>query len=100
MKSSNRRENVRRLFEELTMILQNEGEENWCNGVVAALKCLDSPDIEAGYDEAKSIYRTMISGSGTSSDYYIQREDPLRQAEANRRLDIVRDELWQLFQEE
>jgi hypothetical protein len=93
-------ENARLLLEELKEILQKEGEINWLRGIVAAIGCLRNPDIKQGLVEAKSIYLTMASGKGAFSEYYIHRVDASERVEANRRLDDLRDRLWQLFQGE
>jgi hypothetical protein len=90
--------NARLLLEELKTILQAEGEMNWINGILAAIHCLEDPDVERGYAEAKSIYKTMIGGHGAFSDYYIKREEFEIQRQANARLDDIRNKLWQLFQ--
>lgn len=89
---------ARRLLEELETILKEEGETNWLQGITAAIRCLENPDLERGYHEARSIYNTMAAGKGAFSDYYIQRNDPVQQMEANWHLDEIRDQLWQLFQ--
>jgi hypothetical protein len=91
-------EKARQLFEELKEILDKENESNWIRGIKAAIACLEDSNIERGYSKARSIYTTMTAGQGAFADYYIQRSDSTEQVNENRRLDEIREQLWQLLQ--
>ena len=98
MISQNALSDARRLLQELKAILQREGETNCIRGVIAAIESLDDSNAEQGFAEARSIYKTVAQGKAPLSDYYIKRVNPTEQAEANKRLDELRDDLWRLFE--
>ena len=85
---------ARELFRELLDILTAEGESNWRKGVQGALSALDGP-VEladsSGFEAARSIYRTMTQGGRGLSEFYA------RSFSENARLDEIRRQLWDIF---
>ena len=91
-------ERARRLLKELLLIMETEPDRNWISGVSSALAWLDRGDIAVGFERAKATYRAMNGGMGTFSDYCVHRESFEERVKANRRLDQIRDGLWDLFE--
>jgi len=99
-KSEKNVELVQELLIELLGILESQKEVNWIRGVKAALRELNDGDEGNGVDgfeNAKSIYNTMTSGGGGFAEYFIWNSDETKRINLNRRLDEIRDKLWDEF---
>ena len=86
-----------KLLMELRSIMEREGEANWIRGIKSAENAFNRTDLTQGYLEARAVYRSMMHGNGSFSDYYIERNNLTEQESANQRLDQIRAELWRLF---
>ena len=91
---------LRDLFAELVVILENEGEKNWIRGIRAINNTLSEDNMnseDAKIQEARQIYQSMYRGAGSFSDYYIQRDDSTERIMINERFDRIRDRIWELL---
>lgn len=84
------------LFAKLHRILSEQGETNWIRGVSAAQSELSSHS-EAGFENTKSIYRTMVEGGRGFSEYFFWNDDEEARIASNKSIDEIRDELWAIF---
>lgn len=82
------------LLTELEQLLRAQGETNWLRGVEAARSAIARPE---GFDDAKSIYKTMCQGNGSFSDYNVWHEDFEARRKLNEPLDRLRGDLWDAF---
>jgi len=91
---------VQKLLAELLGILDSQEEVNWIRGVKAALRELNDGNGGNGVDgfeNAKSIYNIMTSGGRGFAEYFIWDSDERKRIGLNRRLDEIRDKLWDEF---
>jgi len=82
-------------------ILQNEGEANWRQGIDAAISELLDPDGNlnlSGYENARSIYRSMVTGGRGFAEYYIWKNKEEDRIAANEELDMLRADVWRLME--
>jgi hypothetical protein len=92
------------MFRRIERIMADEGENNWINGIrraIATLECADNTDI-ARRDALKSVaqmYRIMMGAKDGFGDYLIWRDDLQTRVGANRELDALRTELWNVLTE-
>jgi hypothetical protein len=89
------------LFTELTEIMENNQENNWIRGVKGCLNTLKSQDYsndKIKLNEVKSIYKTMYAGYGSFSDYSLWKDDYDERIKANKRLDKIRNEIWNILE--
>lgn len=89
------------LLLEVRQLLRNAGESNWINGIEAALRCLVDGDgivDQSGFEDARSIYRTMVIGGRGFAEFNFSVGKSLEDAnELNRQLDEAGQKLWKLF---
>ncbi|WP_025318728.1 hypothetical protein [Granulibacter bethesdensis] len=88
------------LLEELESILNAKNERNWLRGIQAAIAELQKKEGRAdseGFENARSIYLTMIAGGRGFSEYFIWDNDEDGRFAANAKLDQIRERLWVLF---
>lgn len=78
------------LATELHALLLEHGERNWIRGVSHVSAALEEEDFAS----AASLYKTMLSGNGSFSDFYIHAEDFEERRRLNKPLDQLRDSLW------
>lgn len=93
-------EKARLLLLELNSILKERGEVNWIRGIKAAIDELTSEDgtlNETGFENAKSIYKTMNEGGRGFAEYFVWLEDENKRIAANQKLDNLRIKLWEIF---
>lgn len=92
-----------KLFKELKQIMINENEINWVHGVDLIIEALTPPHHggKGSVDEAvkyvEANYRNMVSGNGSFSDFFIWRDDFYEREKANKKLDSVRADIWNLI---
>lgn len=89
------------LYTELIEIMEKDQENNWIRGINACLSILKAKDNRSAkikLSEVKSIYHTMHAGYGSFSEYFIWREDFDERVKANKRLDEIRDEIWNILE--
>lgn len=84
------------LLTKLHGILAEQGETNWIRGVSAALSELSSHS-EIGFENAKSIYRTMVEGGRGFSEYFFWNDEDDVRMDSNKCIDEIRSELWSIF---
>lgn len=84
------------LLEKLVEILDGNQEHNWIRGAKLSLIYLNNNSDE-GFENAASIYRTMISGVGGFSEYYIDGNTPEERMINNYELDDIKSQLWDIF---
>jgi len=65
--------------------------------LIELLGILDEGNGVDGFENAKSIYNTMTSGGGGFAEYFIWNSDETKRINLNRRLDEIRDKLWDEF---
>lgn len=93
-----------RLFNELKQIMINEKENNWIRGINLIIKTLTPPDYggKGNADEAvryvEYTYRNMASGNGSFSDFFIWRDDFEEREKANKKLDRIKKDIWDLIE--
>jgi len=88
------------LLLELRALLDQEGETNWRRGIGAAVALLSDEQGNVsprGFEEARSIYRSMNAGGRGFAEYYIEGSSDAERIQANARLDELRSKLWTLF---
>lgn len=93
-------EEVRILLNELLALLDREKEENWSRGIRAAcqeLVGLESCIAEADFENARSIYNTMMAGGRGFAEYYIWMEDEEERIRRNKALEALRRKIWEIF---
>lgn len=95
---------LRDLFGQLNELLKREGENNWIRGVSAVLDIVGvsygtETELHDALIRAKSIYNTMNAGYGSFSDYGIWRENYEERVEANKILDKIKSDIWQIIEE-
>lgn len=88
--------NAKALLEKLHVLLVEHGETNWVRGVSAAQSELASGSDD-GFENARSIYRTMVGNGRGLSEYFFWDEDEKRRIAVNKELDEVRNDLWEIF---
>lgn len=94
-------EEARRLLLELDSILKERGEVNWVRGIEAAigeLTCNEGAFSESGFENARSIYKTMNEGGRGFAEYFVWLDDEDDRIAANRSLDSLRARLWDVFE--
>ena len=84
------------LLSKLHDILAEQGEKNWIRGISAAQSELSSHS-EAGFENAKSIYRTMVESGRGFLEYFFWSDDEEVRIASNRLIDETREELWSIF---
>ncbi|WP_290931261.1 hypothetical protein [Hyphomonas sp.] len=84
------------LLSRLHDMLVEQGERNWIRGVEAARSELAS-GTDVGYENAKSIYFTMVKGGRGFAEYNVWDDDEEIRIRTNRSLDEIREALWQIF---
>lgn len=91
---------LKELFEELRLILEAENETNWIRGVEIVCNILEDdtskPQLEK-FNEVKRVYVSMNGGAGSFSDYYIHRDNFDERLASNKKLDKIRDRLWEIL---
>lgn len=103
MNSTQKSNDLLQLFNELKKIMIRENENNWIRGVNLIIEALTPPDYggKGSADEAikyvEATYRNMVSGNGSFSDFFIWRDDFDEREKANKRLDSVRADIWNLI---
>ncbi|GAA4337074.1 hypothetical protein GCM10023144_32240 [Pigmentiphaga soli] len=93
-------EEIRRLLLELNSLLLNNGEENWRRGIKAAIGELTNGGGEVnslGWENARSIYKTMNEGGRGFAEYFFWSDDETKRILANEKLDALRAKLWEAF---
>lgn len=85
------------LLSNLHECLSRTGETNWIRGVSAALREIDTLTDE-GFANARSIYHTMMEGGRGFAEYFVWEEDVSRRIKANKEIDGIRTELWEIFE--
>ena len=91
------------LFNELKQIMIQENENNWITGISLIAEALTPPDYGGRGNASEAIryveatYRNMVSGNGGFSDYFIWREDFDDRELANKELDNLRVNIWNLI---
>lgn len=93
---------LRLLFEELKEILKAENGENWLPGVDAVLERLDftskaPPKVDV-IQEVISIFRTMNSGQGGFSDFFLWRDDFEERVAANAHFKGLKSKIWAILE--
>jgi hypothetical protein len=91
---------ARRLLVELRALLESEGEANWRRGLESAIACLSDGQGNLdpqGFEDARSIYKTMTSGGRGFAEYYIVRPSETDQIRANESLEDLRSRVWSAF---
>lgn len=93
-------EEVRALLFELLAILEMQNERNWSRGIKAVTQELD--DLEgrsttSGFENARSIYKTMTAGGRGFAEYFIWSDNEDERIQVNKRLDDLRTKIWKLF---
>lgn len=78
------------LLEKARKILAAQGDRNWIRGIENALAEWDA----GNYDQARSIYRSMVVGRRGFAEHNIWIDDYDQRIVANQKLDAIRDELW------
>lgn len=96
-------ENIKRALNyltELRSIYHDEGGGRVADGITAAISYLTDQRLteEERWSKARSIYKTMAGSKSGFADFYVERPTIEQILVANRRLDYLRDELWQLFE--
>jgi hypothetical protein len=63
-------------FYQIKLILNRESENNWIRGIDLIIENIESQkNDESLLDYVDNTFRTMLSGNGSFSDFYIWRED-------------------------
>jgi len=92
-----------KLFKELKKIMINENEVNWVRGVDLIIEALTPPhyggkgSVDKAVEYVEATYRNMVSGNGSFSDFLIWRDDFDEREKANKKLDSVRADIWNLI---
>lgn len=86
---------ARRLATELEALLRARGEKNWARGVCAVKEALGQ---SSGMAEAAATYRSILSGSGSFSDFYFHSDDSEERRRLNEPLDRLRSQLWRALE--
>ena len=89
------------LFSELSEILENDNEKHWIRRIQECLSILQSKEElndKTKLTEVKSIYHSSHIGYSGFSEYFIWREDFDERVKANKRLDEIRDEIWNILE--
>jgi len=93
-------EEVRTYLNELLALLEGEKEGNWSRGIRAACHELVSSEAciaEAGFENARSIFNTMMAGGRGFAEYYVWVEDEGERMRRNKALDELRRKIWEIF---
>lgn len=93
-------EEALRLLLELDSILEGRREVNWSRGIKAAideLTCDDRTLNEAGFERARSIYKTMNEGGRGFAEYFVWLDEEDDRIAVNKNLDALRAKLWNVF---
>lgn len=85
------------LLEKLLECLSHRGETNWIRGISAALGEIALLTDE-GFANARSLYRTMMEGGRGFAEYCVWDEDESQRQKANKEIDGIRTELWEIFE--
>jgi hypothetical protein len=89
------------LFSELSEILENDNEKHWTRRIKECLRILQSKEVlndKTKLTEVKSIYHSIHIGYSGFSEYFLWREDFDERVKANKMLDEIRDEIWNILE--
>ena len=81
-------------------LLEKQDEKNWRRGIAAAIGELLNTDGSlnaAGFDNARSIYRTITTGGQGFAEYGVWKENYEERVAANRDLDQLRSRAWKVL---
>lgn len=101
MISTKKNEEILSLLLELHSLLKERSEANWIRGIQAAINeiaCGDGRSNESGFQNARSIYKTMNEGGRGFAEYFIWQDNEVARIVANRDLDNIRARLWVAFE--
>ena len=87
------------LLLEVEQILRSQGGLNWLPGIHTAIAIGQEAEDgvaepKVALDEMRSIHRSMCSGPGGYSDFFVWREDFDERRLANEKYNRLRDEPW------
>lgn len=88
------------LLKDLLSILESQHENNWSRGIKSAIaELLDSNGnvTDSGFDNSRSIYKTMTAGGRGLSEYFVWMDDEDKRLQMNQHLDILRSKIWAVF---
>lgn len=94
------REEALRLLLELHAVLKENDETNWRHGIDAAIGELlheGGAVNKAGFENARSIYKTMNEGGRGFAEYFVWSDDEDARIAANKKLDELRTKAWESF---
>lgn len=98
--SEKQSDEARRLLIALRALLESASENNWRRGIDAAIGELTHADGSLnilGYDNARSIFKTMTSGGRGFAEYYVWKDSEDQRIAVNRELDDLRLKIWEVF---
>ena len=96
----NQVEEVRILLKQLLALLEGEKEGNWSRGIRAACQELINSEgciTEAEFENARSIYNTIMAGGRGFAEYYIWVEDEEERIRRNKAPEELRRKIWEIF---
>ena len=85
---------------EIRSLLEKENENNWRRGIDAAISEMTNQDgtlNKIGFENARSIYKTMTAGGRGFSEYYIWKNNENDRIAENKRLDNLRAKAWEIL---
>jgi len=100
MNQQNKTNAIRNCLIDLQKIIEQQDDNEWLKGIKATINSLTNRDGSvsfAGFQDAKSIYKTMTEGGRGFSEYNIWSEDESERLCINKELDHIRSKLWVLF---
>ena len=98
--TSSQCEQARNTLLALRALLQKEGETKYRRVIEAAIGELSNEDGTvniSGFDNARSVFKTMTAGRRGFAEYYIHRENEDERITANKELDDLRSKVWTAF---
>jgi hypothetical protein len=88
------------LLMQVLAILRSVNERNWIRGIKVALAHLTDEDGNldpAGFEYARSAYRTITIGGRNFSEYCVWLDDKNEQNRINNKIDELQTKLWAVF---